>query len=303
MNRMPRCALLISPGRTRPVPPPSTALLVAVWCGAENGGRRTSPSTVTGPGEPPAPPASDSSAVSSSASSTSRSGMSPGMRSASDVLPAPFGPDSRRWWPPAAATSSAKRASATPTRSLRSRTPRRAGSADASSGDDRTTRTGDAVGISRPVSTATAWARERTPVTAMPGTSAASAACGSGTITCVSPCVRAASTIGRMPGTGRRAPSRASSPMSAVSRSPDRSTLSSEASSTAQAMARSRWLPRFGRSAGLRRMVVRLVVGQAKPELSTAVRHRSRASLMDASGRPTTSVTTWPMDTSTCTST
>ena len=50
-------------------------------------------------------PASEWMAVSSRDSSRERSGRMPGMRSASVVLPAPFGPLSITWCPPAAATS------------------------------------------------------------------------------------------------------------------------------------------------------------------------------------------------------
>ncbi len=39
-NRTPRCARVISPGRARPLPPPTSAAVDAVWCGARNGRRR-----------------------------------------------------------------------------------------------------------------------------------------------------------------------------------------------------------------------------------------------------------------------
>ena len=82
--------------------------MLASWWGAKNGGRTISSS----PGS--RAPASEWIAVSSSDSSTERSGRIPGSRSARDVFPEPFGPESIRWWPPAAATSSAYFTSGTP---------------------------------------------------------------------------------------------------------------------------------------------------------------------------------------------
>ena len=115
---------------------------------------------------------------------------------------------------------------------------------------------------------------------------AASRACGSGTITRRKPRVEAAITIGSTPGTDRRPPVRVSSPITRVSLSASGWT-SPQAVSTASAMARSKWVPRFIRSAGDSRIVTRLVAGHGKPELVTAIRTRSRASCRDGSGRPT----------------
>ena len=42
-NRAPRCASVISPGRARPLPPPTSAATDALWCGARNGRAGQSP--------------------------------------------------------------------------------------------------------------------------------------------------------------------------------------------------------------------------------------------------------------------
>ena len=103
----------ISPGRSRPEPPPIMATALVPWWGARSGGRRTSP-----PGR--GMPAAECTRVASRAWASSRSGRRPGRRWASIVLPAPGGPTIRRWWPPAAATSSAARARGWPRTSARS---------------------------------------------------------------------------------------------------------------------------------------------------------------------------------------
>ena len=54
--------------------------------------------------------------------------------------------------------------------------------------------------------------------------------------------------------------------------------------STATAIARSKWVPRLGRSAGESRIVIRLVAGQSSSLLMIAIRQRSRASLSDGVG-------------------
>ena len=62
-NSTPRWAREAAPGRGRPVPPPTSAVTVAVWCGSSNGGRA--------PGRRPASsvPATEWTAVTSSACS------------------------------------------------------------------------------------------------------------------------------------------------------------------------------------------------------------------------------------------
>ena len=61
-------------------------------------------------------------------------------------------------------------------------------------------------------------------------------------------------------------------------------------------------MPRLGRSAGDSRIVVRRVDGQSNWLLMIAIRQRSRDSLRAASGRPTSTVATWPGHTSAWTS-
>jgi hypothetical protein len=91
------------PGRATPLPPPTIAAVVAVWCGSWNGGRVISGSSLG------SADATECTAVTSSAASRSSAGSSPGIRSASMVLPLPGGPSSSAWCPPAAATSTAVR--------------------------------------------------------------------------------------------------------------------------------------------------------------------------------------------------
>ena len=89
-NRTPRWASDAEPGRIIPLPPPTIAALVAVWCGARKGG---SVSSETWGGKVPA---TECMAVTSSAAAVSRRGNMVGIRSASIVLPAPGGPSSDR---------------------------------------------------------------------------------------------------------------------------------------------------------------------------------------------------------------
>ncbi len=135
----------------------------------------------------------------------------------------------------------------------------------------------------------------------MPGTIAASRTCGSGTNTRLTPRWDAAITMGSTPGTERRPPDSVSSPMKTVSWRAEAGT-SASAALIATAIARSKWVPLLGRSAGPRRMVTRRVDGQASIELAMAIRTRSRASLSVASGRPTTVIPTMPCETSAWTS-
>ncbi len=71
-----------------PLPPPTRAGTVAVWCGSSNGGRRSRPAAsgrgCRRPSGPPSPRAP---------ARRSRSGSSPGSRAASIVLPAPGRPE------------------------------------------------------------------------------------------------------------------------------------------------------------------------------------------------------------------
>ena len=189
----PQWARLISPGRTWPLPPPMMLALLASWWGAEKGGRVSIPLAGS------RVPAREWIAVSSRASSGVRSGRMPGIRSAMLVLPAPLGPSRRRWWPPAAATSTAYRASGMPRRSDRSTSSIRSSPRHASSWLLDRAATGGASGTSSPQSSATTCLRLRMPSTTMPGTIAASPACGSGTNTRVIPREAAASTIGSTP--------------------------------------------------------------------------------------------------------
>ena len=105
--------------------------------------------------------------MTSSASSGSSGGRIVGSRCASRVLPAPGGPCSRRWCPPAAATSMAQRPSSCPTTSARS-TPNGVGGSGSAGGG----RSGSGA---VPVRTSTSSRRWSTAMTRMPGTSEASA--------------------------------------------------------------------------------------------------------------------------------
>ena len=115
------------------------------------------------------------------------------------------------------------------------------------------------------------------PSTSMPGTMAASRACGSGTNTRWMPRAAAAITIGSTPGTERSPPVRVSSPMKTVPSSEDRGNRPS-AARTDTAIARSKWVPLFSRSAGESRIVIRFVAGQSSLLFTMAIRQRSRAS-------------------------
>ena len=84
-NSTPWSASVTSPGDSRG-PPPTIAAYDIVWCGARNGGRRTSPSI--GPS-----PAADATIVAASAASSSSGGSSPGTVRASMRLARPGRPD------------------------------------------------------------------------------------------------------------------------------------------------------------------------------------------------------------------
>ena len=71
-----------------PLPPPTMAALVAVWCGAQKGG------SVTSGRSGRSAPATEWIVLTSSAAAGSSTGMIVGKRSASIVLPTPGGPRS-----------------------------------------------------------------------------------------------------------------------------------------------------------------------------------------------------------------
>ena len=112
-SRTPRCARLASPG-LRCGPPPTIAAVEALWCGARNGGCETSGCSRS------TSPATEWIRVTSSASAESSAGRIPGSRRASIVFPVPGGPPKRTLCPPAAASSSARRARSCPRTSARS---------------------------------------------------------------------------------------------------------------------------------------------------------------------------------------
>ncbi len=89
-NRQPWWASEAAPGRMMPLPPPTIAALVAVWCGAQNGG-----SMISG-WRGGRRPATEWMELTSRASASSSGGKIVGNRSASMVLPTPGGPRSSR---------------------------------------------------------------------------------------------------------------------------------------------------------------------------------------------------------------
>ena len=106
---------------------------------------------------------------------------------------------------------------------------------------------------------------------------------------------------GRAPITGTNVPSSDSSPKAQAHSAASFGMISSAANSES-AMGRSKWLPSFGMSAGLRLMVMRLE-GRAIAMALSAVRTLSRASLTALSGRPTMEKAGMPGVTAHCTST
>ena len=112
-NRTPWCASETSPGRRNPLPPPSRPAVEIEWWGARNGGRVSRP-------RPASSPATECSCEASRASSRESAGRIVANRRASMVLPAPGEPTKNTLWPPAAATSRARRAGAWPRTSARS---------------------------------------------------------------------------------------------------------------------------------------------------------------------------------------
>ncbi len=231
MKSTPRWARVTSPGTGTPLPPPRTPATVAVWWGARKGGVGSAPRS-----SPAAPQAS----ATSSASPSSRGGRMPGRHRASIVLPAPGGPVSKMWCPPAAAISSARLASDWPRSAARSG-PRCGG------GDGRLGRRP----TSTPWSTATASARSATVVTSAPDAQASPVPSASRHRL---PVRAATSAAPRPPTTGRMWPSSASSPNATTSTSAARTVPL--AARSPRAMGRSYADPPLGRSAGDRFTVI-----------------------------------------------
>ena len=201
----------------------------------------------------------------------------PGRRRASIVLPEPGGPTMSRLWPPAAAISRARRASAWP------RTSERSGPSAAARA--RRSPMGGGVVRASSVPSAMASASVRLAAPATPGTSAASGALAFGSTRLRTPSSRAARAAAIAPRTGRNAPSSASSPRNRNGRSAAAGSRP-EAASTPMASGRSRREPSLRRSPGARLAVMRWF-GQACLELTTAARTRCRDSRTPALGRPT----------------
>ena len=198
-NSTPLHAALISPGRIVALPPPTSATDDAPWCGARNGGWRTSP-----PGGSPRPAAEWMRVVSRASRSVS-GGSSPGSREASIVLPAP-------------GRAEQEEVVAAGRRHLEGEAPDRL-PADVGEVGDR----GERQRRGRPAARrATAARRAGRPTTSAerarpawivrPPTSAASSALAAGSTTARSP---SASVRQSVPATGRTEPSSPSSPRNA----------------------------------------------------------------------------------------
>ena len=205
-------------------------------------------------------------------------------------FPAPGGPLINRWWRPAAAISSARRATSCPLTSDRSL-----------SGGPSMTSPGCAGVITPcPVKWRINSDREAAPMTVAASTQAASALDPFGHRS-VRSCSAAARAAGSAPVIATSVPSSDSSPSERVSLAASGGSIS-RAVSRATAMGRSKWLPSLGRSAGDRLMVIRFD-GKAIDITASAERTRSRASLTALSGSPTMEKAGSPGATAHCTST
>ena len=198
---------------------------------------------------------------------------------------------SSRLWPPAAAISSARRASGWPRRP-----PGRARTLPARRRPHRAASTArpspDRAGPSR---RDRACRRRRSPCS---GTMAASAAFAVGRSTRRRPARRAATATGSTPRVGWMPPSSDSSPTTSAVVEAARRARRRRAASTPSAIGRSKPAPTLRTSAGDRFTVIR-VRGNSKPELRIAVRTRSPLSRTLASGRPTSVRPGKPFETST----
>ena len=212
--------------------------------------------------------------VTSSAASSVSGGSSPGRRRASIVLPVPGGPAKSRLWPPAAATSSARRARSCPRTSARS----------GPDGGGRPFRAGTGSGSCSPRRYATASAKCHTGTGSTPARAASGAERAAQMILGMF-ARRAPSATAKTPGTGRTRPSSASSPCTAW-RSSSSSGTCPEAARIASAIARSNDEPSLRSAAGARLTVMR-ARGHSHSAQRTPLRTRSFASVTARSASPT----------------
>lgn len=213
--------------------------------------------------------------MTSSASGPDIAGKMVANRRASIVLPAPGAPTNSALCPPAAATSSARRACAWPRTSERSTVWRPSPRGTVRAGGD---------GRHVPRKNPTTSASDGAPTTSMPSTSAASVAFISGTTTPRSPSAAAAIDMESTPGVDTSVPLSESSPTNPHRRTPSAGACP-VATSTLIATARSSPGPSFRMLPGDRFTTTRRS-GHSSLALSTAGRMRSRASWTAAPGSP-----------------
>ena len=216
----------------------------------------------------------------------SSGGSRPARRCASIDLPVPGGPTISRLSPPAAATSSARLAAAWPLarragRAAARSTPRAAAGAAAAARRRRRRRR---AGSARTTSAdgARRAPRGRRPAPTRRRSPAAAPACARRR----RGVRRRASAMASAPRTGRSSPASESSPANSK-RSSRAASSWPAAARMPSAIGRSKRPDSFGRSAGARFTVTRLLCGNSRPLVCSAARTRSRDSLTSVSARPT----------------
>ncbi len=274
---MPWWASDASPGRGGE-PPPTSAAAEAVWCGARST-RSPQRAALNAP-------ATLRIAADSSASSCDSGGSRPARRRASIDLPVPGGPTMSRLSWPAAATSSARLAAPWPRTSTQVVQRRRGARARSGRGSRSAARVGAIAGQERAhdvEQVVGAAHREAADQRRLVGArlrqdqraraSRAGARCR-------------ASAIASAPCTGRSWPPSESSPANSNASSRAAS-IWPAAARMPSAIGRSKRPDSFGRSAGARLTVTRLLCGNSRPLVCSAARTRSRDSLTSVSARPT----------------
>ena len=270
----PSCARLISPGRGG-WPPPSRPAALMLACTDRMGGcwlRRAG-----------CPQAERMAAMSKACAAVS-GGRMPGRRRASMLLPVPGEPHSSSGCRPAAAISSARRASAWPCTSARS------GGASGAAGlavpGSRSSSSRARASRVSPRRWAMTAARVGAPYSRCRPLGRASARLASGRMRVCSgalvPMPAATASAARI---GRSSPDSDSSPTSSRSCSASGG-ISPAAAAMPMAMGRSKRPDSLGRSAGARLTVMRRL-GNSTPLCRSAARTRSRLSRTDTSGSPT----------------